>query len=223
MVPAGEEARDYSTLQSVARRRLSEMGLSPPLCLDVLRVALERERETTIALVPTDELPIGAAFGVTGRQDAVEVVLYETRTAPSHQDLIVLHEFAHMVLHHPPSAVLHTREEFASFHEIDANAVAEALGKEVIGAVSDPPRRRSRRRWWRPQATVDVEGFTPPVSSASPESNRYARVCEREAETLATILLDWMPDQVGATDVGAPTDPAVERLTDALGLRWGPR
>jgi len=225
MVPAEEKGRNYPALLSVARRRLCELGLRPPFDLDALRSALERERGTTIALVPTDELPVGAAFGVTGSQGGVEVVLYESRTTASHQQLIVLHEFAHMLLRHPPSAVLHLPSEVSGFHEIDASAVAMALGKglpdaarPVAGAQSSAPSRRQRRGWWRPR----TPGSTSAPSSASLGPRIYARVCEHEAETLATILLDWLSGDSGAA-AGASPDPVVERLTDALGHRWSPR
>lgn len=222
MVPAEEKGRTYPALLSVARRRLSELGLRPPFDLDALRTALERERGTTIALVPTDELPVGAAFGVTGSQGGVEVVLYESRTTASHQQLIVLHEFAHMLLRHPPSAVLHAPSEIAGFHEIDASAVAMALGKGLPEpartATRAQPSRRQRRGWWRPR----TPGSTPAPSSASLGPRTYARVCEHEAETLATILLDWLSDDSEAA-AGASPDPVVERLTDALGHRWSPR
>lgn len=215
MLPAEEQTRSYTALATLARRKLSKQGLSPPLDLEVLRQALEQCRGTTITLVPTDEIPLGSAFAVTGRQDNIEVVLYESRTTPLHQTLIVLHEFAHMLLEHPPSVVLHSQDALAPFREIDAAAVAAALGRAAprhpVSASA-----RLRRRLVRPRSAPATE------ATASSEPSAYARVCEHEAETLATILLDWLPGATRSTE-RVPADSAVEQLTEALGHRWSPR
>ncbi|WP_226360998.1 hypothetical protein [Pseudonocardia sp. ICBG1142] len=148
--------------------------------------------------MPNDEMPPGSAFGVTGSQGGIDVVLYEARTTSSHQQLIILHEFAHMLLRHPPSEVLHTQAEVETFREIDAGAVAEALGVALPDAalISPPPsaQQQRRRRWWRPgrRPHHPTDG-----SSAITGGNLYARVCEQEAEMLATILLGWVPGQAG--------------------------
>ena len=214
MVATGARARSYATLVSVARDRLCELGLRPPLTVAALSTALGRERNTAIEVVATEELPIGAASGITGSQDRVEIVLYEARTTTDHQQLIVLHEFAHMLLKHPPSAVLHTASGLG-FTEIDASAVAMALGVPLNARSAPVPMRRPRRWWSRRPA-----GASSPPASLPPSV--YARVCEEEAEILATIMLNWLSRSPSEAD-GVGADPIVERLTDALGHRWSPR
>ncbi|SFO40419.1 hypothetical protein SAMN05216207_105211 [Pseudonocardia ammonioxydans] len=214
MVATGARARSYATLVSVARDRLCELGLRPPLTVGALCTALGGERNTVIEVVATEELPIGAASGITGSQDHVEIVLYEARTTADHQQLIILHEFAHMLLQHPPSTVLHSASGFG-FTEIDASAVALALGKP-LNAESAPVTMRQPRRWWS-RRPADASG-----STASLSPSVYARVCEEEAEILATIMLNWLSSTPSEAD-GAGADPILERLTDALGHRWSPR
>lgn len=162
-----------------ARRRLRELDMEPPLCLEALRSALERDRQLDITLTPTDELPPGSAFGVTGIEGGIAVVLYEARTTRSHQTVIILHEFSHMLLYHPPSEVLHTQSEIATFREIDAAAVVEAIGASLPSHAFTTPNRVN-------DSVIDTA-----------DSNLYVRVCEREAEMLATILLGWVSGQSG--------------------------
>ncbi|OLL74504.1 hypothetical protein Ae168Ps1_2890 [Pseudonocardia sp. Ae168_Ps1] len=189
-MPATETGRDHAQLHDVARRRLRDLGLSPPLDTDALRTALEQDRGSSIALVPTDELPMGSAFGVTGSRPGIDVVLYERRTTPSQQQLIILHEFAHMLLRHPPSSVLHTATEPGAFREIDAATVAAVLGlRDDPGGEQRPDTGSHRRRRWRRRS-----GDT---TAAPAAGSLYAGVEEREAEILATILLGWAPGQTG--------------------------
>ncbi|TCK22351.1 hypothetical protein [Pseudonocardia endophytica] len=202
---AQDAPRGYAELVTLARRRLRRLDVTPPLEPDALRRALEKERGTTITVVATDELPPGSAFAVTGRLDDREVVLHEARTTRSHQQLILLHEYAHMLLRHPPSQTLHAQPDVGAFHEIDAAVVAETLGLDAGPArpgtpPAAPPRRWSsllRRRRGRP---------------AEPVSGLYAEAAEQEAETLATILLGWVPGHAGHV----PARPA-GRLDEVLG------
>lgn len=193
-MPASDRARSYPELMDVVRRRLRRLGLTPPLDPDDLRAALEVERGTTISVVETDELPPGSAFAVTGSLGDREVVLYEARTTRSHQQLILLHEYAHMLLRHPPSATLHTQADVGSFHEIDAAVVAEALGAGAGDRTSPPPAADPDPRWWpsvlrRKRARDDQD--------VRPGTGLYARAAEQEAETVATILLGWVPGHGG--------------------------
>lgn len=196
-MPAEERARAYPELLTFARNRLRRLGLAPPLDADALRAALEIERRTTISLIATTELPPYSAFGVTGSQGEHDVVLYEARTTRSHQTLIVLHEYAHMLLQHPPSEVLHTQAGPATFHEIDPQMIAEVLGLQAPSTPEPPPAPPSRpgRRWWPAALRRDRLSRGCNAATASPGANLYARVAEREAETLATILLGWVPGQ----------------------------
>lgn len=210
----------YSALLATARRRLLTLGLAPPFDMDALRGGLERARGTTIAIVPTDELPVGAAFGLTGRQGEVEVILHESRTDLAHQRVIILHEFAHMLLEHPPSAVLHSQEpEMATFREIDASLVASTLEPDQQRWFANAPATK-RRAWRRWLTKVSGRARADQLESHRPRGP-YGPVYEWEAETLATILLGWTED--AATTGASPDELAVHRLTDALGHRWSPR
>lgn len=191
---------DHDELHQFARDRLRSLGLRPPLDQEKLRLAIGRERGTTVHLIPSADIPPGSAYGVTGGDAHNDVVLFEARTTHSHQLLIILHEFAHMLLRHPRAAVDHSPDP-ESFQMISAAAVAETLGvpnpAEEEGDAARRPRRWSRLRRRRP-----------PNPHTGP--TLYKSRIEWEAETLATILLGWTPGQ--AEHVHTPPDEALGQI-----------
>lgn len=152
-----------------AERTLNQLDVSRPLVIDELRGALEDHRGKPIDLVPTTELPPRSAFAFTGSTASFDVVMYDARLAGLHRDLVILHEFAHMLLGHQPAAVDHSSRSplVEQFETIGPEALAEVLGEQ--------PRRRQR---WSKKPT---------------QPSLYDDPTEWEAETMATILLSWMP------------------------------
>lgn len=186
-------------LRQIARRTLRDLGLRPPLELGELAARLGEQRGKPIHLVPSYELPPTAAFGVTGGDETQDVVLFEVRTSTTSQLLIVLHELAHIILEHPRTAVDHS---FRTGYEDEYEMLSSEVLAELVSAgptASDvtasaesaaPEESDKRRRWrwpWR------ISGPRPPVGPGS----LYAADIEWEAETLATILLTWVPDYGG--------------------------
>ncbi|MCU1627388.1 MAG: hypothetical protein JWP64_2337 [Pseudonocardia sp.] len=110
----------------------------------------------------------------TARADAV-LIMSEARTTWSHQLMIILHELAHLICEHPGHAIDHSyrAEHQREFHEISPQALAAVLGDE-------PPSTRRRRR-----------------SRTKFGSSLYNEAAEREAETMATIMSEWVPGYGG--------------------------
>ena len=175
-----------------AELALRELGVDRPLDIEQLRNALAQRRGRPLDLVPTDDLPPHSAFAFTGSTDSLDVVMYDARLVGLHRNLVILHEFSHMILDHSPSVVDHSYRapRMEEFQAISAETLAEVLGTR-------PPRpirtRRARRR---------------------PERSLYDDPMEWEAETMATILLSWMPG--GSRPRRAtPEDPFEEMLSSA--------
>ena len=159
-------------LGRVARGVVQDLELARPLDVSLLIERLAQQRGRPIELVATDALPPNSAFGFTGGDETIDVIMYEKRTARAHQTLIVLHELAHMILDHPRHAVDHGLASLRAeeFQTISADALAEVLGQ---GARQ---RRRTGFGRWRKQ-----------VPSLYDDRNEW------EAEVLATILFSWTP------------------------------
>lgn len=170
-----------------AERALSQLHVSRPLVIDELRGALEDHRGKPIDLVSTTELPPRSAFAFTGSTESFDVVMYDARLVGLHRDLVILHEFAHMLLEHQPAAVDHSYRSplVEQFQTISPEALAEVLGEH--------PRRRQR---WPRKAT---------------RPSLYDDPTEWEAEMMATILLSWMP-HAGSTRQ-PPEDPFEQILS----------
>lgn len=174
-------------LRVCAVRALSQLDISRPLAIDELRRALEARRGKPIDLVPTTELPAGSAFAFTGSTESFDVVMYDARLVGFHRDLVILHEFAHMLLGHKPTAVDHSYRSLLveQFQTISPEALAEVLGQRHRG-----------RLWWPKKAS---------------QPSLYDNPAEWEAETMATILLSWM-GRTGSTR-RPPEDPFEQILS----------
>jgi hypothetical protein len=169
----------HAQLRATARRTLRRLDLAPPLDPRELAARLGEERGKPIHLVPSTELPPAAAFGVTGGDESRDVVLYEARTSATSQMLIILHELAHIVLEHPRSAVDHS---FRADRDGDYETFSADVLAELVGPPPPDPEPGTRWPWRRGE----------PAEDAAPPS-LYASDIEWEAETLATILLTWVP------------------------------
>jgi hypothetical protein len=180
-------------LRAVGRAVLHELGLTRPLDVSLLCDCLADKRGRPIELVPTDALPHNSAFGFTGGDDTVDVIMYEKRTARAHQTLIILHELAHMILEHPRHAVDHgySSAQAEEFHTITPEALAEVLGQQPSRSTSWLGKRRMKRG----------------------HPSLYDDRNEWEAEVLATILFSWT--SACATADRAPTTDRLETILGA--------
>jgi hypothetical protein len=175
---------------------MRDLRLDYPLDIEQLRSRLSVRRGKTIILEPSDELGGRQTFGFTWDDPAEEAVLvmYEAKTSWLHQTMIILHEFAHLILGHAGSAIDHSyrARSAADFRELSLAAVAE-----VLGTGSTRPRTGSRRRWRSGPSVYDER-------------------IEWEAETMATILLSWTSEG-GRRTRAIPEDPFEEILSGGAG------
>ncbi|MET9262100.1 hypothetical protein [Amycolatopsis sp. NPDC004079] len=166
------------------------MGLEQPLDLDQMRTQLSLRCGMAIELRAEHGLLGAKAYGYTAknRETGQIVVGYEARIGRLHRNLVILHEFAHIMLGHPGHAIDHSyRADPASeFSEISLSMVNRVLGSGSPAKLPAASRARRVRR------------------------SLYDDPFEWEAETMATIMLGW-------TSHGIVTDPLRGPFEDALG------
>lgn len=133
------------------------------------------------------------AYGYTTKDPAKNqiVIGYEARTTRVHQTLIILHEFAHLILDHPGQAIDHSyRVGYEhEFREISHDTISSVLG---VGQ----PLSRARK---------------PSIRRRIPRRSLYDDPLEWEAESMATIMLAWTPDG-GRKRRMVPRDPLEKAL-----------
>ena len=96
--------RDLGSLRSECERRLQGITVPQPFDLGAFTAGIARQRGRPVEL---RELPGDASGAVTGAWIATgraNIVYYERSASRWHRDLIVLHEFAHMLCDHPADA-----------------------------------------------------------------------------------------------------------------------
>ncbi|AEA28980.1 hypothetical protein Psed_6912 (plasmid) [Pseudonocardia dioxanivorans CB1190] len=153
------------SLHRLARATVAALDLRPPLDIELLAERFGAHRGKALDLVPAD-LPVDAAFGITGGDEYCDVIMYQQQTTRTHQVHIILHEMAHLICGHPRLAVNHTfkapsRDEF---HEVSGDMI-----DLIFGPV--------------PKKPGAVRSGTPTV---------YDDPIEWEAETMATLLMRWV-------------------------------
>lgn len=82
---------------------LAGVDLPDPFTVEGFRDVLARRRGRPIVLEPLPQLPpsvLGGPCGLWIALPSVDVVLYEQKTSPAHQDLIKLHELGHVLCGH---------------------------------------------------------------------------------------------------------------------------
>lgn len=79
------------------RRELRGLGIQPPLSVETLCEALGKKRGRPIELRACP-LPKPGPSGLWAETRAVDVVLYQRETTRWHQEHIILHEIAHLIV-----------------------------------------------------------------------------------------------------------------------------
>ena len=135
-------------------------------------------------------IPVPGPFGVWITTEAADYILYQQETSKAHQGHIVLHELGHILAGHRSD-----EEDDALLAELYPDVEPGALRERYPDLEPDAVRRALRR------TSYDTEQ-------------------EREAETVATIILEW----ASVLDRIAPSrspEVAAQRMGVALGDRMG--
>jgi hypothetical protein len=135
-------------------------------------------------------IPVPGPFGVWIATDNTDYILYQQQTSKSHQDHIILHELGHLLAGH------HSDEEDDELlGELYPDVAPDALRAQYPDLALDAVRRALRR------SSYDTEQ-------------------EREAETVATIILEWASvlDRVSPR---ASQEKTAQRMENALADRIG--
>ncbi|WP_181797387.1 regulator component [Streptomyces sp. WELS2] len=92
---------EYAALQRRCAAILRDLGVDRSLTLEELRARVEELRGRPLVLreLPEQAAATGACGLWLGTKDA-DYVFYETRTAPLHQEHIILHEIGHVLCDH---------------------------------------------------------------------------------------------------------------------------
>ncbi|MBN6037150.1 hypothetical protein [Amycolatopsis sp. 195334CR] len=134
-------------------------------------------------------IPVPGPFGVWITTRSADYILYQQETSKAHQGHIILHELGHILAGH------HSDEgDDALLAELYPDVEPNALRERYPDLESDAVRRALRR------TSYDTEH-------------------EREAETVATIILEW----ASVLDRVAPgaNAPSTRRMEAALSDRLG--
>ncbi|MGK5448655.1 hypothetical protein [Streptomyces radiopugnans] len=180
-------------LRRRCRRLLNELDIRPPLDVPELCRRVERRRGRPLRLVP-HPIPVPGPFGMWIGAPAADYIVYQQQTSGAHQRHIILHELGHMLADHHGGRPDRHEEELLTALRRGTEHLAPG---EIPELDLDPDAvRRALRR------------------------TAYDSVQEREAETVATIILEWASvlDQVVPR---SSADATAERIGAALGDRLG--
>ncbi|MFL6145652.1 MAG: hypothetical protein ACJ72N_27790 [Labedaea sp.] len=135
-------------------------------------------------------IPVPGPFGVWITTENAEYILYQRETSKAHQGHIVLHELGHILAGHRSDVA-----DDALLAELYPDVEPDTLREQYPDLEPDAVRRALRR-------------------------TSYDTDQEREAETVATIILEW----ASVLDRVAPSpsaDATARRMGAALGDRIG--
>jgi hypothetical protein len=135
-------------------------------------------------------IPVPGPFGVWITTEAADYILYQQETSKAHQGHIVLHELGHILAGHRSD-----EQDDELLAGLYPDTDPESLRERYPDLAPDAVRRALRR-------------------------TSYDNEQEREAETVATIILEWASvlDRVAPP---ASTGATARRLGTALGDRMG--
>ncbi|MGP4001053.1 hypothetical protein [Streptomyces sp. 8N706] len=164
-------------LQRRCKRALRDLGIQPPLKVDVLCRLLGEHRGRPIRLIPYS-LPVPGPFGLWIATGTADYVLYQKETSPAHQDHIILHEVGHILADH---------QSDDSYGEV----------------------------WRQTMPDISLDVIKKALRRTSYDEDR-----EREAELVATIILEWA-SVLDRVTPQAPEDASAHRVQTALSDRQG--
>ncbi|HEV2778721.1 MAG TPA: hypothetical protein VGX25_04905 [Actinophytocola sp.] len=135
-------------------------------------------------------IPVPGPFGVWIATTATDYILYQQHTSPAHQGHIVLHELGHILAGHCSDEA-----DDGLFAELYSGREPDAVPEEFPDLAPEAVRRALRR-------------------------TSYDTDQEREAELVATIILQWASvlDRVARP---ASADVVAQRMGTALSDRMG--
>lgn len=164
-------------LRRRCKRMLQDLGIQPPLKVDVLCRLLGAHRGRPIQLAPYS-LPVPGPFGMWIATGSADYILYQKETSHAHQDHIILHEIGHILADHK------------------SDESTDEAWQQMMPDISPDAIKKALRR------------------------TSYDEDHEREAELVATIILEWASvlDQVTPQ---TPKDTSARRLQTALSDRQG--
>jgi hypothetical protein len=135
-------------------------------------------------------IPVPGPFGVWIATETADYILYQQQTSKPHQDHIILHELGHLLAGH------HSDEQDDELlGDLYPDVSPNALRAQYPDLSPDAVRRALRR------SSYDTEQ-------------------EREAETVATIILEWASVLDRVTPQPS-TRPEAQRIQNALADRIG--
>ncbi len=177
-------------LRRRCRRLLNELGIRPPL--DVLELCRKvgEQRGRPIRLI-AHRIPVPGPFGAWIATGQADYIVYQQDTSKPHQRHIILHELGHMLAGHRTTA--------------EDDSLVAALTPDAA------PPGDLRERY----PDLEPESVRQALRRTSYDTDH-----EREAETVATIILEWASvlDRVAPK----PSDEATaQRIETALGERLG--
>ncbi|PJE95756.1 hypothetical protein CUT44_21055 [Streptomyces carminius] len=178
-------------LRRRCRRLLNELGIRPPLDVAELchRVALRRGRPLHLVPYP---IPVPGPFGMWVGASSADYIVYQRETSRAHQRHIVLHELGHLLADHRSD-------------EYDDGLLTELRR----GTEPCPPGRY-------PDLDLDLD---PGAVRRALRRTAYDSEQEREAETVATIILEW----ASVLDHVVPRSPSSDAAADRIGTSLGDR
>ncbi|MEU6863209.1 regulator component [Streptomyces sp. NPDC046876] len=106
---------------------LAGIELPDPFTVDSFRDALARHRGRPIVMEPLPELGFEVPCGAWIALPSVDVVFYEQKTSPAHQDLIKLHELGHVLCGHTRNVEL--ADLARAFGDLTPDLIAHTLGR----------------------------------------------------------------------------------------------
>ncbi|MEV7096428.1 hypothetical protein AB0M80_26615 [Amycolatopsis sp. NPDC051045] len=177
-------------LRRRCRRLLNELGIRPPLDVLELCRTVGKQRGRPIRLI-AHRIPVPGPFGAWIATGQADYIVYQQDTSKAHQRHIILHELGHMLAGHRTTA-----EDDSLVTALTPDAAPPGDLREQYPDLAPEPIRQALRR------------------------TSYDTDQEREAETVATIILEWASVLDRVARKSSEEDTA-QRIEAALGERLG--
>jgi hypothetical protein len=122
---------NYAAARASAQEAEEQLDLPNPVSLGSVHRHLEKLRSRRIVIQPMPNAPADKVCGLWFGLDDRDLILHATAASEVHRQQIVLHEFAHMILHHEQEVV---SPEYAGtfFPDLAPDRVISALKRSVF-------------------------------------------------------------------------------------------